>query len=115
MTNEYLSAFANHLWQSTLFAALVALLTLGFRQNRAAIRCWLWTAASVKFLVPFALLISIGSHFQWRTASPMSQPGVVSVMNGISVPFTPPPSPAAPRSAPKPAAATTRVAFALIT
>src|SRR5437773_10889724 len=92
MTDQYLAAFGNHLWQSTLFAAVVALFALGLKQNRAAIRCWLWTAASVKFLIPFALLISIGSQFQWRAASPMSQPGMVSVMRGASVPFNPPSS-----------------------
>ena len=41
---------ANHLWQSTLFAALAGLLTLAFRRNRAQVRYWLWLAASVKFL-----------------------------------------------------------------
>src|SRR5207247_6993272 len=92
MIDQYLSAFGNHQWQSTLFAAVVAVFALGLKQNRAAIRYWLWTAASVKFLIPFALLISIGSRYEWRTVSPMSQPGVVSVMRGASMPFTPPPS-----------------------
>src|SRR5438876_7311733 len=98
MISEYLSALANHLWQSTLFAAVVALFALGLKRNRAAIRCWLWTAASVKFLIPFALLIGIGSEFQWRTASPMSQSGMVSVMRGVSVPFTPVTSGPAPKA-----------------
>src|SRR5262245_39196893 len=104
MMGEYLPAFANHLWQSTIFAGVVALIAFGLQQNRAAIRYRLWLAASVKFLVPFAVLMNIGSYFQWRTASPMSQPAVVSVMNGISVPFTPPVSPEVPRIAPKPSA-----------
>ena len=43
----------NHLWQSTLFAAAVALLALAFRRNRARLRYGLWFAASIKFLVPF--------------------------------------------------------------
>jgi uncharacterized protein (TIGR03435 family) len=50
----------NHLWQSTVFAAAVALVTLAFRKNRAEVRYWLWLTASLKFLVPFALLISLG-------------------------------------------------------
>jgi hypothetical protein len=33
-----LSPLANHLWQSTLFAAVVALLTLALRKNRAHVR-----------------------------------------------------------------------------
>ena len=44
---------ANHLWQSTLCAATVWLLTLALRKNHAAVRYWLWLAASVKFLIPF--------------------------------------------------------------
>ena len=58
---------ANHLWQSTLFAIAVWLITLTLRKNRAAVRHRLWLAASVKFLVPFSLLAGIGSHFQWET------------------------------------------------
>jgi len=50
----------NHLWQSTLFTAAVALLALAFRCNRARLRYGLWFAASVKFLVPFAALAAVG-------------------------------------------------------
>lgn len=59
---------ANHLWQSTAFAAGVLLLTLVLRGNRAQIRYWLWFAASIKFLIPFSLLIAAGSRVEWRTA-----------------------------------------------
>jgi bla regulator protein BlaR1 len=52
---------ANHLWQSTLFAAAAGLLTLAFRKNRAHVRYWLWLAASVKFLIPFAVLMAVGT------------------------------------------------------
>jgi hypothetical protein len=52
-----ISELENHLWQSTLFGCMVALLTLVLRRNRAAVRHGLWLAASVKFLVPFSLLI----------------------------------------------------------
>ena len=54
---EFGPAIGNHLWQSTLFVAAVALLTLAFRSNRASTRYWLWLAASVKFLIPFSILI----------------------------------------------------------
>ena len=63
-----LSPFANHLWQSTLCAAAVWLLTLVFKKNHAAVRYWLWLAASAKFLVPCSLLVSLGSQVAWRTA-----------------------------------------------
>jgi bla regulator protein BlaR1 len=74
----------NHLWQSSLFAVVVWLLTLTLKTNRAAVRYWLWLAASVKFLIPFSLLVSFGSQFSWRTAAPViSQPQVAFVMEEI--------------------------------
>jgi len=47
-------AIFNHLWQSTLFALAVGVLTLGFRVNRAKVRYWLWFSASIKFMIPMA-------------------------------------------------------------
>ena len=58
----------NHLWQSTLFAAVVALLALAFRHNRARIRYGLWFAASAKFLVPFSVLAAAGGLLEWQQA-----------------------------------------------
>jgi len=55
-----LAPVANHLWQSTACAALVALAALGFRRHGAAVRHALWLAASIKFLVPFAALVALG-------------------------------------------------------
>src|SRR5579863_4547749 len=57
-------ALAGHLWQSTLFALAAGLMTLAFRGNRAQVRYWLWLSASLKFLVPFALLLSLGSYLE---------------------------------------------------
>src|SRR4029450_7530432 len=87
MISEYLSALGNHLWQSTLFAAAVAVIMLSMKHNRAAARCWLWTAASAKFLVPFALLISAGNQLQSRAAATTSRPAMLSMVRNISVPF----------------------------
>ena len=78
---------ANHLWQSTLFAAVVWLLTLALRKNRAAVRYWLWLAASVKFLIPFSLLVSAGAQLGWRTAPAVAQPRFPFVMEEIAQPF----------------------------
>ena len=58
----------NHLWQSTLFAGVVALLALALRHNRARLRYGLWFAASVKFLVPFAALAAAGGLLEWQQA-----------------------------------------------
>jgi bla regulator protein BlaR1 len=82
-----LSPLANHLWQSTLFAAAAWLLTLALRTNRAAVRYWIWLAASIKFLIPFALLIVAGSHFAWRTTPAIQQRRVSFVVDAISQPF----------------------------
>ena len=93
---EYLSgvwtaitpAVGNHLWQSTLFAAVAALMALALRKNQARIRYRLWLAASVKFLIPFSLLISLGGHL----ARPHHSTGVQSdfylVAQEIGQPFT---------------------------
>jgi uncharacterized protein (TIGR03435 family) len=60
------SALVNHLWQSTLVAALAWLVTLALRRDRARVRYGVWLAASLKFLVPFSLLTSLGERFGWR-------------------------------------------------
>ena len=54
-------ALFNHLWQSTLFAAAIAGLALLLRRNGARVRYVLWLAASLKFLVPFAVLAALGA------------------------------------------------------
>ena len=64
-----LTEVVNHLWQSTLFAALVAALMTNLRDHGAHVRYWLWWAASVKFVVPFSLLTLLGSSLGanlWR-------------------------------------------------
>jgi uncharacterized protein (TIGR03435 family) len=79
---------ANHLWQSTLFAMAGWVLTLALRNNRAAVRYWVWLAASAKFLLPFSLFVALGSHLGWRTA-PITAPRHISVaILQIGRPFT---------------------------
>ncbi|HUQ51444.1 MAG TPA: M56 family metallopeptidase [Gammaproteobacteria bacterium] len=56
-----LSEVGNHLWQSTLTLAAVAVVAALLRRDGAHVRYWLWWAASVKFLVPFSLLTLLGS------------------------------------------------------
>jgi len=90
MTFADLSPVANHLWQSTLCAAVAWLLTLTLRKNRAAVRYSIWLAASAKFLIPFSLLVAAGSHLGWRTAPAIAQPQH-SIMDEISRPFVAPP------------------------
>jgi bla regulator protein BlaR1 len=90
-----MNAMTNHLWQSTVFAVAAALLTLVFRRNRAEVRYWLWFSASLKFLIPLALLMSVGSQLRWAPAAKRVATPVVSLaMEQITEPFANTESPA---------------------
>lgn len=79
----------SHLWQSTVFAGVAGLLTLALRTNQAKARYWLWVAASMKFLVPFSLLIAIGAQLGWMRGQVISQPALSFVIEEVSQPFLP--------------------------
>ncbi len=80
---------ANHLWQSTGFAAVAVLLALALRGNHARVRHWLWLTASVKFLLPLSVLASLGGSLgRWVIpAAPVSR--LPLVMEQIVQPFAP--------------------------
>jgi beta-lactamase regulating signal transducer with metallopeptidase domain/cytochrome c-type biogenesis protein CcmH/NrfG len=79
----------NHLWQSTLFAVAIALLTIAFRENRAQVRYWLWFSASVKFFVPFTLLIALGSRLNAIPfVSQIVSPSISIAIDQFAQPFT---------------------------
>jgi uncharacterized protein (TIGR03435 family) len=86
-----IGAVTNHLWQSTLFAVAAGLLTVALRKNRAHVRFWLWFGASVKFFVPFAVLMSFGSRLEWaparKIAIQIAAPAVSIAMEQIAQPF----------------------------
>jgi bla regulator protein BlaR1 len=98
--SEAAPAIANHVWQSTLFAAAMGALTLAFRKNQARIRFGLWLAASLKFLIPFSLLINLGS-MAGRPRVAVVQPNFYAVMVQAGQPFTGP-APAAHTLAQRP-------------
>jgi uncharacterized protein (TIGR03435 family) len=77
----------NHLWQSTLFVGIVALLALLLRKNQARIRYWLWMAASAKFLLPFSLLVILGSHLPWPRHAAASKTSAYVAIEEVSQPF----------------------------
>jgi bla regulator protein BlaR1 len=81
-------AMGNHLWQSTLFAVIAGLLTLVLRKNHARARYWLWLAASLKFLIPFSLLVSVGRSLGWSHGSTNASSGLYFAMEEMSQPFT---------------------------
>jgi len=86
-----IAGLPNHLWQSTLFALGVGLLAVALRNNRAGIRYALWLTASLKFLVPFSLLLSLGSYL--APSPPVQEtaaaaPAAAIVVDQIAQPFS---------------------------
>ena len=79
-------AVANHMWQSTAFGVVAAGLALALRRNHARARYWIWMAASVKFMVPFALLISLGGMLPRPQHTVVTMP-VYSAVDEVSLPF----------------------------
>jgi beta-lactamase regulating signal transducer with metallopeptidase domain len=83
-----IAAFITHLWQSTVFAVAAGLLTLAFRKNRAQVRYWLWLSASLKFFIPFALLIGFGGRLGWEpVAQKIATPAVSYAVEYVAQPF----------------------------
>ena len=81
-------AVANHIWQSTVFAAAVWLATLLLRRNAARIRFLLWLAASIKFLVPFSLLIALGGLLpRQQQVAKQTPTAVYSAVDAVGRPF----------------------------
>ena len=97
MTSDYLSTvwaaiapgLGNHVWQSTLFAIAAGFFTLFLRKNHARARYWLWFAASVKFLIPLSLLVTIWSHLPWPRGTARMNAGLYVAMEQVSQPFVP--------------------------
>lgn len=83
-----MSGIVNHLWQSTAFAAVIALDAWALRRNSPRTRYWLWLAASVKFLSPLSWIVSAGAHVQLPPDTP-SLPALTA--NRISGTFAPVP------------------------
>jgi uncharacterized protein (TIGR03435 family) len=91
----------DHLWQSTLVAIVIGMLTLVLRQNHPQVRYRLWLAASLKFLVPFGVLTAIGRQFEWRSGASIATSEVLVAIEAISQPFSQPsPGLAVPSPAP---------------
>jgi uncharacterized protein (TIGR03435 family) len=68
----------NHLWQTTVFAVVIALAVTALRRNSPRLRYWLWLTASLKFLIPFSLIVSTGARIQ-LPPKPLSPPQAATV------------------------------------
>lgn len=87
-TGEWTAAVVNHLWQSTVVVGIAWLLTLALRKNPARVRYWVWFAASMKFLLPFSLLMTAGEWLRSLIpATPVAQPAVAIVVDQVTQPF----------------------------
>ena len=102
MTREFFFLL-NHLWQSTLVAgvAWLACRTL-LKEHSPRVRFGVWLAASLKFLIPFAVFVDIG---HWLGARPLLTPAqsqqvfdvIAAGSSGLAAaPFRVSPAPQAP-------------------
>jgi beta-lactamase regulating signal transducer with metallopeptidase domain len=80
-----IAALLDHLWQSTLFAALVCLVMPLFRGNSASVRFWLWFSASAKFLVPLSIFVIAGRHLLAPVAMPAP---ILFAIQPVAIPFS---------------------------
>jgi bla regulator protein blaR1 len=79
---------ADHVWQSSWFAVVIGALTLAFRKSQARIRFGLWLAASIKFLIPFSLLIGLGNMLGSPHIAVTAHPDFYSIVEQVGQPFT---------------------------
>src|SRR5215469_144525 len=83
----------NHLWQSSCFALLASLLAFLLRGNSPKMRYWVWLSASLKFLLPWVLLVSLGSLVplpSYRVV-PVATSTLPDTLLHIAEPFSPSP------------------------
>jgi len=86
--SNWISALANHLWQSTVFVVAAWLLAFVLRKNQASTRYWIWLSASLKFLMPFFLLIEAGRRIGTVSALHGARPTVSPVVERVTQPFS---------------------------
>jgi bla regulator protein blaR1 len=78
MTSDFI---VNHLWQCSWFTVAAAALSFVLHAHSPTVRHWIWVIASLKFLVPFAFLVALGSAVgslvPWPRAATMTRIGVI--------------------------------------
>ena len=101
-------ALGDHLWQSTLVAAAAAALCLLLRGYGAHVRHAIAAVASLKFLMPFALLAAIGGWLPWPAprVEPAPAAAPVSAMRALGQPFSAPSAATLPAATAAPAGTT---------
>ena len=84
---QVLALAGDHLWHSTLLAALAALTATVLKRQSASIRYWIWFAASIKFLVPFAALVTLGGYASWRSVEVLPYRDAPLLIEAVGQPF----------------------------
>ena len=82
------TVLADHLWQSTVCAAIAWLLSLILKNNRAHVRYCVWVAASVKFVVPFAALSAFGAALAAHSPAAVTTRDWMFIAEAIGEPFS---------------------------
>ena len=85
----WMASLFNHLWQSTVVLGAAWLLTLVLRRNAARVRYLIWMLASLKFLVPFALLSNLGARWAKPIAGRTVGSALYTAADEIGQPFQP--------------------------
>jgi uncharacterized protein (TIGR03435 family) len=83
-----LAEVGDHLWQSTLFAAAAVVVSMLLKRHSAALRYWIWFAASAKFLVPVAALVALGGYSSWRSVEVVPYREGPVLIEAVGQPFT---------------------------
>ena len=78
----------DHLWQTTVFSLGAVLVALAMRKNYARNRYWIWLTASVKFLIPFSILVSVGTVLRPHHQAVPALEAVYDFMDVVGQPFT---------------------------
>src|SRR3954451_6326975 len=82
-----LAFLLTHLWQSTLVLLAAWVLVRACKRDAAAVRSWIWFVASVKFLVPLALLQQFGDRLGRSLPEPL--PVDAALVESASAVFLP--------------------------
>ncbi len=82
------AALVCHLWQSTAIAAIAWLIAFVLRNGPARVRFSIWMIASIKFLVPFAWLTSLGARWAKPLPQPMVRTAFYTIIEEFNRPFT---------------------------
>lgn len=89
LASHFLSAMANHIWQSTLYLTCVSAVTAALKKQPARIRYGIWLSATAKFLIPFSAFSMFGIWLAHFHTAPRRQAGFETIVQYVGRPFTP--------------------------